>query len=352
VTWNTPSSSTPVLGYEVTLEGLREGDGFSLTALDDRRVDVEDIFGGRPTLMTIRAITGDGMGAPAIVPINPAGSAPAPTVQVSNIGTDSFDLTLTAPNGWEGGLWGVRVFETEGVDSFSVAGYGDGPAPAVLTVTVDGLQRDTDYTIVAAVDVEGASYQLSSWSVTNTSTRGLFSDVPRGVPFASEINWLADSGVTRGFPDGTYRPSGTVNRDAMSAFLYRFAGKPAFTPPAVSPFSDVTPSTPFYREITWLASTGITGGFSDGTFRPLGTVNRDAMAAFLYRFAGKPAFTPPAVSPFSDVTPSTPFYREITWLASTGITGGFSDGTFRPLQSVKRDAMAAFLYRFEGLSGG
>jgi hypothetical protein len=73
----------------------------------------------------------------------------------------------------------------------------------------------------------------------------------------------------------------------MAAFLYRFAGKPAFTPPAVSPFSDVTPSTPFYKEITWLASTGITGGFSDGTFRPLGTVKRDAMAAFLFRFDGK-----------------------------------------------------------------
>ena len=133
----------------------------------------------------------------------------------------------------------------------------------------------------------------------------------------------------------------------MAAFLYRFAGEPVFTPPAVSPFSDVTTLTPFYKEITWLASTGITGGYSDGTFRPLGTVNRDAMAAFLYRFAGEPAFTPPSVSPFSDSTTSTPFYKEITWLASTGITGGFSDGTFRPLQSVKRDAMAAFLFRFD-----
>ena len=175
----------------------------------------------------------------------------------------------------------------------------------------------------------------------------VFSDVPSGRPFAHEIAWLAASGVTNGYSDGTFRPLGTVNRDAMAAFLYRFAGKPAFTPPAVSPFSDVSASTPFYKEITWLASTGITGGFSDGTFRPLGTVNRDAMAAFLYRFAGRPAFTPPAVSPFSDVSALTPFYKEITWLASTGITGGFSDGTFRPLGTVKRDAMAAFLFRFD-----
>ena len=33
---------------------------------------------------------------------------------------------------------------------------------------------------------------------------------------------------------------------------------------------------------------GITTGWSDGTFRPNAAVNRDAMAAFFYRFAGSP----------------------------------------------------------------
>ena len=177
--------------------------------------------------------------------------------------------------------------------------------------------------------------------------RGQFSDVPASRPFAKEIEWLAGSGITQGFSDGTFRPLGTVNRDAMAAFLYRFAGRPAFTAPTSSPFTDISPSTPFYKEITWLASTGITGGFSDGTYRPQGTINRDAMAAFLYRFAGRPSFTPPSTSPFTDVTPSTPFYKEIMWLAQTEITGGFNDGSFRTLQPVNRDAMAAFLFRFD-----
>lgn len=174
-----------------------------------------------------------------------------------------------------------------------------------------------------------------------------FSDVAPTRPFASQILWLSESGVTNGFSDGSFRPLGSVNRDAMAAFLYRFAGQPAFTPPAESPFTDVSPSTPFYKEITWLSNTGITGGYRDGTFRPLEPVNRDAMAAFLYRFAGEPSFSAPATSPFEDVTPQTPFYKEITWLANTGVTGGYSDGTFRPLQNVARDAMAAFLFRFD-----
>lgn len=34
-------------------------------------------------------------------------------------------------------------------------------------------------------------------------------------------------------------------------------------------------------------------------------------------------------------------------MKSGGIYTGWSDGTYRPLQSVKRDAMAAFLQRYD-----
>jgi hypothetical protein len=78
-------------------------------------------------------------------------------------------------------------------------------------------------------------------------------------------------------------------------------------------------------------------------------VKRDAMAAFLYRLMRKPAFTPPATSPFVDVSTSNQFYKEITWLASMKISSGWDEGngkaSYRPLNSVNRDAMAAFMYR-------
>lgn len=178
-----------------------------------------------------------------------------------------------------------------------------------------------------------------------------FSDVTSSTPFAKEIQWLASTGITNGYSDGTFKPQAPVNRDAMAAFLYRLAGSPSFTPPSSSPFSDVTPKTPFYKEITWLASTKITGGYSDGTYRPLTSVNRDAMAAFMYRFVGQPAFTPSGTSPFIDVSTSYPFYKQIAWLASEGISTGSDVGDgcrrFAPLESVNRDAMAAFMYRLE-----
>jgi lysozyme len=173
-----------------------------------------------------------------------------------------------------------------------------------------------------------------------------FTDVGPDNGFYSQISWMASTGLSTGYPDGTYRPLNSVNRDAMAAFLYRYAGSPAYTPPATSPFTDVATTDPFYKEICWLASTRIATGYPDGTFQPGQPVNRDAMAAFLYRFQGSPAYSPPATPQFTDVGLTDQFYKEISWLASTGISTGYPDGTYRPLDPVHRDAMAAFLYRF------
>jgi hypothetical protein len=49
---------------------------------------------------------------------------------------------------------------------------------------------------------------------------------------------------------------------------------------------------------------------------------------------------------FSDVPPSHPFYNEITWAEEHEIVNGFEDGTFRPANNVTRQAVAAFLARY------
>lgn len=180
-----------------------------------------------------------------------------------------------------------------------------------------------------------------------------FKDVTWNTQFAKEILWVAQSGISTGWPDGTYRPLAPVSREAMAAFMHRLdalKGEKDVVPGSVPQFSDVA-GTQFEGEIGWLLGTGITTGYPDGTFRPHNNVNRDAMAAYLYRMAGFPEFTPPKVSPFADVSTSNQFYREISWLASTGISTGWeqSNGTrtYAPLKPVARDAMAAFMYRFQ-----
>nr|WP_246180423.1 hypothetical protein [Kocuria coralli] len=36
------------------------------------------------------------------------------------------------------------------------------------------------------------------------------------------MHWFAAQGITTGWPDGTYRALSTTNRDAMAAFIYRY----------------------------------------------------------------------------------------------------------------------------------
>jgi len=186
-------------------------------------------------------------------------------------------------------------------------------------------------------------------------------DVTPSTKFLNEITWLGNSGVSTGWntPGGKeYRPFSNVERNAMAAFLYRFAGSPAVTLPSKSPFADVSPSSQFYKEIVWASQQGISRGWLEKngtqTFRPYEPITRAAMAAFLYRSAGEPAHANPAVSPFLDITPSSKFYKEIAWLADTGITTGWSVSggkEFRSKNFTHRDAMAAFLYRYDRLVG-
>lgn len=160
---------------------------------------------------------------------------------------------------------------------------------------------------------DGEFVMTNTW--TKTSRR--FADVGLDYKFYSEIEWMAQAGITGGYSDGTFRPGDTVTRDAMAAFLYRVAGSPSFDVATTAPFSDVSVNRVFYKEIAWMAQTGVSTGYNNfETYRPLDGVNRDAMAAFLYRLAGSPSFTAPSRPTFNDVPTWYPFYKQIEWLAS------------------------------------
>lgn len=180
-----------------------------------------------------------------------------------------------------------------------------------------------------------------------------FRDIsPSTTPFATQVEWMRRTGITTGYADGTFRPNVVVTRDQLAAFLYRLSGSPAFTPPARSPFVDVPTNHPFYEEIAWLAARGISTGWAnpDGTksFRPATAVSREATAAFLCRLGGKGVQATSSPALFTDIATS-PFVKQINWMATTGVSTGWPDGTFRPLAYTQRDVMAAFLYRYAHL---
>lgn len=169
-----------------------------------------------------------------------------------------------------------------------------------------------------------------------------FSDVPSSHPFFAEVECLVLLGATEGFDDGTFRPTLSITRQAVVAWLWRLAGSPE--PAAPPTFSDVPEDHPFADAIAWAAEEDIVEGFPDGSFRPGATVTRQAVAAWLWRQTGSPPPGPGAPT-FSDVPPTHPFADAIRWLAEEEITTGFADGTFRPGNEITRMALAAWVCR-------
>ena len=111
-------------------------------------------------------------------------------------------------------------------------------------------------------------------------------------------------------------------------------------------FRDISSRSAFAAEIGWVSELGYLRGWGDGTFRPLEPVKRDSVAAFLYRAAGEPAASRADSAQFKDVGDDVIFAKEIGWLARTGISRGWADGTFRPYANIKRDQMATFVMRW------
>ena len=182
-----------------------------------------------------------------------------------------------------------------------------------------------------------------------------YTDVLPSTRFAADIEWLAVQGIDEGtlHPDGTstFDTEGVVRRGDLAVLMFRAEGSPEVTLPETSPYTDVAVDDPRYAAVVWADSTGILPATVSGTtrsFKPTVNLTRHVAASALYRLAGSPAFTPPAVSPYSDVLPSHTAYTAITWLESLGVTRAYvnADGTtqFQPSRVLRRGPVAEMLH--------
>ncbi|AOZ72174.1 hypothetical protein BK816_01730 [Boudabousia tangfeifanii] len=224
---------------------------------------------------------------------------------------------------------------------------------------------------LTSTPVAEAAYRPRPTLVSAPKVGGKFVDVPKNMLFSGEMAWLANARISTGWEGKRgreYRPLNQIERQAMAAFLYRLAGmdRSGYRPPKRPTFKDVPRGSQFYKQVEWMASTGITTGWKRGKdryFGPHGAVNRDAMAAFLARFVKKyPSRVSPAIVAlgqpgkqgsgrvFRDVPAKMQFSAEMEWLRKTEVSTGWKRGKnrfYRPLEPIRRDAMAAFLYRLK-----
>ncbi len=110
-------------------------------------------------------------------------------------------------------------------------------------------------------------------------------------------------------------------------------------------FTDVSSSHWAYGYIEAIAEAGLSAGFPDGTYRPVDFVNRAQMAVFLLKGIHGSSYTPPTPDGSHPFSDISGHWAEawIEQLYDEGISAGFPDSTYRPGDNVNRAQMAVML---------
>ena len=108
-----------------------------------------------------------------------------------------------------------------------------------------------------------------------------------------------------------------------------------------------------YEEAVEVMSTlGVVGGYTDGTFKPQGTLTRGAAAKIICNLilgtTTADALTADA-APYKDVPVTHDFAPYIAYCAKEGIISGYADGTFRPANTLTGYAFMKMLLGALGL---
>ena len=135
-----------------------------------------------------------------------------------------------------------------------------------------------------------------------------------------------------------------ATRGELAVALYLQAGAPEVKLPEVSPWPDVKTDDPNYAAYIWVREKGISYGWSDGKFHADAGISNATVAAFTYRASGSPAVK--GDSPYADVKPGAPFYREILW-ASQNLPTVYGGSYFLPKQLLTRGHLETVLAAFQ-----
>ena len=173
-----------------------------------------------------------------------------------------------------------------------------------------------------------------------------FEDVPEGSAYYDGVRWAVRAQVMNPDSETLFGADNTVTRGELIRIFYRLAGSPSVTRPDHSPYEDVDESDPNYDAYLWAREQQITSGWNDGKFHPEAPLSNASTVALLHRADGSSKIQLTGTSPFSDVTSSTPFYRQIVWASRRGVSTVSEGDAFAPTEHTSKERVAMMLYLY------
>lgn len=115
-------------------------------------------------------------------------------------------------------------------------------------------------------------------------------------------------------------------------------------------FTDINVGDWCYETVDAAVTKGIFKGVTATEFAPDNAFSRAMLVTVLYRMAGEPDVSE-YTEPFTDISEDFWSYDAILWAYNNGIINGYEDGSFRPNDSISRQALCAMLVRYLRYAG-
>lgn len=162
-----------------------------------------------------------------------------------------------------------------------------------------------------------------------------------------EPQYLTHTPYINGYSDATFRPGAKVARSEV-AKMVAVAEELSLEGSRLN-FPDVSGTLWYYSYIEAVAGKGYLTGYEDGTFRPENNMTRGEFASFLTKYAKIRGLEGKGEAKiFTDVDSDSWYYQSVTEAAALGLVSGYSDGSFRPLETVTRGEVVTMLNRVFG----
>ena len=175
----------------------------------------------------------------------------------------------------------------------------------------------------------------------------VFSDVAANAWYVGAVEYVRDNGLMNGTSDTTFSPNGTMTRAMLAVVLYRMAGSPAVS--GSDSFTDTADGTWYANAVLWASGEGVMSGYGGGLFGTNDPVNREQIAAILWRYAGSPAAFGVAVPYADEASISAYAVSAAAWARENGLINGIDGNHFAPKSNATRAQVATVLMNY--LSG-
>lgn len=158
-----------------------------------------------------------------------------------------------------------------------------------------------------------------------------------------DLNGTDHRAYVFGFVDGTVKPNNSISRAETATMLYRLLTdeRRDAIHTTRNPFTDVSVNAWYNEPVSTMANGKYIMGYPDGTFGGQNEISRAEFVAMLTRFVDvkKGSFS------FTDVPKTHWAYDCIATATQAGWIKGYTDGTFKPDQSITRAEEMAIINR-------